>query len=48
MNSYALILWFDNGLIVDEKRSPYRKPQKLSDRLLWKSKCDRLAENLKN
>ncbi len=35
--------------------SPYRKPQKLSDRLLWKSECVsvahrryRFAENLKN
>ncbi|WP_341524575.1 hypothetical protein WKK05_18230 [Nostoc sp. UHCC 0302] len=29
-------------------RSLYRKPQKLSDHLLWKSECDRLAENFKN
>ncbi|QMS89533.1 hypothetical protein HUN01_18835 [Nostoc edaphicum CCNP1411] len=30
------------------KRSPFRKSQTQSDRLLWKSERDRFAENLKN
>ncbi|MEH2240475.1 hypothetical protein [Nostoc sp.] len=30
-----------------QERSPCRQPQKQCYRLLWKSECDRLAENLK-